>query len=101
MDYAEYGNSLPPGFPQEKRLHQIASLRLTQFLIHQTLKLSFFALYGLSDGDYLLNPEVKYNLTDSIWVAVGGNVFGGGKLWSQFGQFADNDNVYVQARYEF
>jgi hypothetical protein len=100
-DYSAYVQNLPPGFPQEKRLHQLASIRLTQFMIHQTLKLSFFAFYGLSDGDYLLNPEVKYNLTDAVWIAVGGNVFGGGKPWSQFGQFAKDDNVYTQVRYEF
>lgn len=101
QDYSAYVQNLPSGFPQEKRLHQLASVRLTQFMIHQTLRLSFFAFYGLSDGDYLLNPEVKYNLTDAVWIAFGGNVFGGGKLWGQFGQFADNDNVYAQARYEF
>jgi hypothetical protein len=100
-DYSAYLQNLPPGFPPEKRLHQLASLRLTQFMIHQTLRLSFFAFYGLSDEDYLMNPEVKYNLTDSIWVAIGGNIFGGGKLSSQFGQFAKDDNVYTQVRYEF
>lgn len=101
MYYAEYGNSLPPGFPKEKRLHQLATIRLTQFLMHQTLRLSFFAFYGLSDGDYLINPEVKYNLTDEVWLAIGANLFGGGKPWNQFGQFAENDNVYTQLRYEF
>jgi hypothetical protein len=100
-NYSAYVQNLPPGFPQEKRLHQLASIRLTQFMIHQTLKLSFFAFYGLSDGDYLMNPEVKYNLTDSVWIALGGNVFGGGKTYNQFGQFAKNDNVYTQVRYEF
>ncbi len=101
QDYSAYVQNLPSGFPQEKRLHQLASIRLTQFMIHQTLRLSFFAFYGLSDGDYMLNPEVKYNLTDSIWIAVGGNFFGGGKPWSQFGQFAKDDNIYSQLRYEF
>jgi hypothetical protein len=101
MDYAEYGTNLPPGIPKEKRLHQLATVRLTQFLLHQTLRLSFFAFYGLSDGDYLINPEVKYNFTDSIWAAIGGNFFGGGKPSSRFGQFAKDDNAYLQARYEF
>lgn len=100
-DYLAYEQNLPPGFPKERRLHQLVSLRLTQFMIHQTLRLSFFAFYGLSDGDYMLNPEVKYNLTDAVWVAVGGNVFGGGKPWNQFGQFVKDDNVYTQVRYEF
>ncbi len=101
QDYSAYIQNLPSGFPQEKRLHQLASVRITQFMIHQTLRLSFFAFYGLSDRDYLLNPEVKYNLTDSIWIALGGNVFGGGKPWGRFGQLAKNDNIYTQVRYEF
>lgn len=101
QDYSAYEENLPPGFPKEKRLHQLATIRLMQFLLHQTLRLSFFAFYGLSDGDYMLNPEVKYNFTDAIWLALGGNFFGGGKPWSQFGQFAKDDNVYTQLRYEF
>jgi hypothetical protein len=101
QDYAAYVQNQPPGFPLQKRGYQLTSIRLTQFMIHQTLRLSFFAFYGLSDGDYLLNPEVKYNLTDSIWVAIGGTVFGGGEETTQFGQFAEDDNVYSQVRYEF
>jgi hypothetical protein len=101
QDYSAYVQNLPFGFPQDKRLQQLASVRLTQFMIHQTLRLSFFAFYGLSDRDYLLNPEVKYNLTDAVWIALGGNVFGGEKTYTRFGQIAKNDNVYTQIRYEF
>jgi len=36
---------------------------LTQFLIYQTMRLSFFAFYSLSVGDYLLNPEIKSEFT--------------------------------------
>ena len=99
--YGAYTESLPAGFPQDKRLHQLSTIRLTQLLLHQTVRLSFFAIYGISDRDYLINPEVKYNFTDSVWFAVGGNFFGGEKPWTQFGQFAQDDNAYVQARYEF
>lgn len=100
-DYSTYKQNLPSGFPKESRLHQLATVRLMQFLMHQTLRLSLFALYGLSDADYLLNPEVKYNLTDSISIAMGGNILGGGEPWTQFGQFAKDDNVYTQVRYEY
>jgi hypothetical protein len=100
-DYSAYEENLPAGFPKENRLHHLATVRLMQFLMHQTLRLSLFALYGLADGDSLLNPEVKYNMTDSIWVAMGANVFGGGKPWTQFGQFAEDDNIYAQVRYEY
>jgi hypothetical protein len=101
QDYSEYEKDLPAGFPKEHKLRQLATVRLAQFLIHQTLRLSFFSFYSPSDRDYMLNPEIKYNISDRIWVAVGGNIFGGGEKWSQFGQLAENDNVYMQLRYEF
>lgn len=100
-DYSGYEGNLPAGFPKEKRLHQLVTLRLTQLLIHQTLRLSIFALYSPSDKDFLLNPEVKYNFSDNIWAAVGANIFGGDNQWTQFGQLNKNDNIYIQARYEF
>ncbi|MBA4372315.1 MAG: hypothetical protein C0402_05585 [Thermodesulfovibrio sp.] len=100
-DYTAYKRNLPPGFPQEKRLHDLVSIRLTQFLLHQTLRLSWFSSWSPSDSDYLLNPEIKYNFSDHVWAALGGMVFGGGRLWSQFGQLDRNDNVYMQVRYEF
>lgn len=100
-NYSSYINSLPAGLPRERRLHELVSVRLTQFLAHQTLRLSWFSFWSPSDGDYLMNPEVKYNFTDHIWIAVGANIFGGGKAWTQFGQLDKNDNIYLQMRYEF
>lgn len=100
-DYSKYVKNIPQGFPLEDELRQLVTVRLTQFLMHQTLKLSFFAFYSPSDGDYMLNPEIKYNFSDHIWAAWGANVFGGDKGWTQFGQMDRNDNVYMQFRYEF
>lgn len=100
-DYEAYKSSLSAGFPKERRLHDFVGVRLMQFLLHQTMKLSFFSFWSLSDGDYLMNPEVKYNFTDHVWAAVGAMSFGGGEEWGQFGQLDRNDNVYLQVRYEF
>ena len=44
---------------------------------------------------------MKYNITDSIWLALGRQFLGGEKPWTQFGQLANNDNIYTQVRYEF
>lgn len=99
--YSEYTENLSGGFPKDPQLRQLASLRLTYFLMHQNLKLSWFSFYGITDKDYLLNPEVKYNFTDHIWGAAGANVFGGNKDTTQFGSLDKNDNMYVQVRYEF
>ena len=99
--YSEYQKNLPEGFPKERRFHELVAVRLTQFLRHQTLRLSFFSFWSPSGGDYLLNPEVRYSFTDHIWAAVGAVIFGGNESRLQFGQFNKNDNVYVQMRYEF
>jgi len=100
-DYSEYKKAQPGGLPKDRKTGQLATVRLTQLLMHQTMKLSLFSFYSTSEGDYLINPEIKYNFSDNIWAAIGANIFGGGEKWSQFGQLDKNDNVYLQLRYEF
>ena len=99
-DYAAYRAALPAGFPLEKRWSHTASARATQFFLHQTMRLSVYASYNASTGDYFVNPELRYSFTDRIGGALGANAFGG-KPWGQFGQLSRDDNIYVQLRYEF
>lgn len=100
-DYNQYKTNLLSGFPQEKRLQDLLAFRLTHLFMHQMLRLSFFSFWSLSDGDYIFIPEVKYNFSDHIWATIGANIFGGGETWNQFGQLDNNDNIYLQMRYEF
>ncbi|MBI5885774.1 MAG: hypothetical protein HZB85_04235 [Deltaproteobacteria bacterium] len=99
--YGAYEAARIQGFPKEPQYRQVASLRLTQLLLHQNMRLSWFSFYGITDRDYLLNPEARYNLTDDLWAAVGLMVFGGRSDTTQFGSQDKNDNAYLQARYEF
>jgi len=99
-DYGAYLVALPTGFPVDKRWSHTATTRLTQFFLHQTLRLSVYASYNASNGDHFVNPELRYSFTDRISGAVGANFFGG-KPWGQFGQLARDDNLYLQMRYEF
>jgi hypothetical protein len=99
-DYGAYRAALPAGFPVDKRWSHTVSARVTQLYLHQTLRLSAYASYNASNGDYFVNPELRYSFTDRIWGAIGANLFGG-KAWGQFGQLAQDDNVYLQLRYEF
>jgi hypothetical protein len=101
FDYGPYRDALPPGFPAQDRLRQLLTVRLTQLLRYQTLRLSFFAFYSPTDEDYDLIPEVRYSVTDALWGAIGANLFGGKTETTAFGQLNRNDNVYVVARYEF
>ncbi len=101
LDYGPYRDTLPVGFPAQDRLRQLLTVRLTQLLYYQTLRLSFFAFYSPTDRDYYVIPEIRYSFTDALWGAVGANIFGGEKETTFFGQLDKNENVYVTMRYEF
>ena len=98
--YSDYESTLPAGYEKEDRLYHLSTLRLTRFVMHQSLRLSLFVFYSPSDDDYMLNPEVKYKFTDKVWAAVGGHVFDGNAS-GRFGQLDKNDSAYLQMRYEF
>ena len=99
-DHDAYRVALPVGFPADKRWSHTVTARLTQFFLHQTLRLSTYASYNASNGDHFVNPELRYSFTDRVWGAAGANLFGG-KPWGQFGQLSRDDNLYLQVRYEF
>jgi hypothetical protein len=99
--YDEYVENLPGGIPELDEYRYLTTIRLTQLLMHQTLKLSFFAFYSSSDEDYMIIPVVKYNFTDELSAALGANIFGGEEDAPQFGQFDKNDNIYTVIKYEF
>ncbi len=100
-DFGAYKRSLPSGFVQKEEYRDIVTLRLTQYLEHETWKLSLFVFYSPADNDYLLQPQVAYKASDTLSAAVGANVFGGKKRTTFFGQFDQNDNAYINLRYDF
>ena len=101
QDYGSYEKNLPPTFPQRKELRHTLSLRITQLLKYQTLRLSFFTFYSPNEKDYYLNPEIRYELGNGLWASVGAIVLGGEQDYTFFGQFEKNDNLYFVLRYGF
>jgi hypothetical protein len=99
-DYAAYRDSLPRGNPREDEVRLVTSLRLTQWLDYQTWKLSLFLAYSPTDGDYFLQPEASYKVTDSLSLTCGMNLFGGSTATTFFGQLDKNDNVYASLRFD-
>jgi hypothetical protein len=99
--HSAYRASLSSGFPEQDRLRHLVTMRLTQMLRYQTVRLSFFIFYSSSDGDYYLIPEVRYSFTDELWATIGANIFDGRDDTTMFGQLDKNDNVYLAVRYEF
>ena len=100
-DYKNYQTGLPPGFPEQDKFRQVLTFRVTQLLKYQTLRLSLFGFFSPTDKDYFFIPEVNYRITDNLWGAFGGNLFGGEKRTTFLGQLDKNDNLYSTLRYEF
>jgi hypothetical protein len=79
----------------------IATVRLTRFLQHQTWLLSLFAFYSPAERDYLLQPRVNYKVSDAFSATLGANLFGGDEQTTFLGQLDRNDNLYLTLRYDF
>ncbi len=81
-------------------MRTVATLRFTQFYLHQTLKVGIFAFWGVSEGDGYLIPSVRYAFTDALWGEIGANLFMGDRD-GMFGALKDNDNLYMTLRWPF
>lgn len=99
-DHAEFLRARRPGMAKRPFARHVLTVRLTQLLLHQTLKLGLFVLGSPNEGDVYVNPEVKYNVTDALWGALGVSLFGGPRR-TEFGQFEGNSNLYLVMRYAF
>jgi hypothetical protein len=78
----------------------VLTLRLTQLLLHQTLRLGVFALASPNEGDWYVGPEARYQITDALSATLGVNAFGGPRR-TEYGQFEGNSNLYAVVRYAF
>ena len=74
LDYGAYENSLSGTLARDEFRHVI-TLQLTQLLMNQTLELSLAGYYSPSDEDAYLRPRISYDLTDSIILETGANIF--------------------------
>jgi hypothetical protein len=101
MDFGAYERALPDNVAAKKKYRDIVTLRLTRFLKHQTWMLSLFTFYSPAEQDYLLQPQINYRVSDSFSTTLGANLFGGEKQTTFFGQFDQNDNLYLSLRYDF
>jgi hypothetical protein len=99
--HSDYERSLPAGAPKRDESRHILTLRVTQRLLQQNLTLGLFAYWSPSDRDGYLRPNINYKIDDHWQVEAGGNVFVGDRKDTFFGQFDQNTNVYVSARYGF
>ena len=87
--------------PDADHNRHVLTLRLTQMLMNQNLTLGLFTYWSPSDQDGYLRPSATYKLSDQWKFEARGNFFFGRDNNTFFGQFADNTNVSLAARYSF
>jgi len=100
MDYSAYRASLMGGRARDQNRH-VVTLRLTQLMMNQNLRLSLFTYYSPSDEDAYMRPNLHYKATDNLALELGANIFFGDEPHTFFAQFQNDTNVYAAVRYTF
>jgi hypothetical protein len=100
-EYSAYRRTLPEGMSSRDEYRHVLTLRLTRQLLNQNLVLSLFGYWSPSDRDAYLRPDLKYKASDAVSLYLGANIFIGDSPETFFGQFENNTNLYVGARYSF
>jgi hypothetical protein len=83
---------------EEKYQNMITAL-IHKSLLRETLHLDLFSYIGLNDGDALIRPSIGYDISDGLKAIAGANIFVGDSGY--FGQFDENDIVYLKLSYSF
>ncbi|MDY6879484.1 MAG: hypothetical protein V2J25_17995 [Desulfatiglans sp.] len=99
--YETYQATLPPSVHPKDEERHLFTVRLTKLALNQNLTLSLFCFYSPSDQDAYFRPTVKYKISDSLMITLGGNIFTGDADYTFFGQFEKNSNIYAGIRYSF
>lgn len=87
-------------FVRDEIVHLLTS-RVTKLLMDELLNLSSFIFYSPTNEDLYLRLLASYKYSDEITVSIGGNLFDGKHIETDFGQFRKNDNVYMKFTYGF
>ncbi|TVQ16159.1 MAG: hypothetical protein EA361_04550 [Bacteroidetes bacterium] len=110
LDYNLWGITLSAQFIQElildyeegmqnDELDNTMTFLAKKDFLRERLWVELFSYIGLNNEDALIRPKVTYNFADGFEVLGGANIFLGDT--GRFGQYKDNDMVYVKVKYSF
>lgn len=101
LHYTAYKNSLLRGDPQDDKVYEEYTLRLTKLFANQTVNTSLFIFFSPTDHDAYLRPSISWKATDAWSLVFGGNIFLGDQNNADWGQYKGNSNIYSRLRYTF
>ena len=97
----EHGNKLLFGATKAPldQFQTILSLKVSTDFMHERIKPECLILYG-EYNDWRVSPRIDYELRDYLNISFGGHFFWGRKD-QLFGEFRDNDEIYIEIKYGF
>lgn len=77
----------------------LSTINISKSLFRNRLKLSTFAYIGFDGGELFNRSSINYSLTDELHLLVGFDFFDGNN--GMFGQYKDNNEIWMKAKYSF
>lgn len=99
-DYDKYQATLM-GADMEDELRSLLTSRVTRSFMMETVYLNSFVFWSPSDEDVYWRFSVDYKYNDAVKLTVGGNLFDGKQMFTDFAAFDLNDNLYAKLTYGF
>ena len=87
-------------FAQEESPCSLTGTLSKEFL-RGKLELGMDWAFNISYSDWMINPQVSYELTSGVNLSVGGFVFQDGDSTTMFGKFNENDILYFKIDFSF
>ena len=87
-------------FVRDEVRHLLTS-RVTKLAMDENLTLSASWFYSPTDEDAYVRLSTSYKYSDEMTITADGNIFTGKHENTEFGQFRENDNVYLKLTYGF
>ena len=81
------------------QLEHMITFRMSKTFLRETLKIELFSYIGINAPDALIRLKLVYDLTDSLEIFLGSNIFLGDE--GLFGQYNDNKMVYTGLKFSF
>ncbi len=99
---AQYSHKLIPDYLDvivSKANTAISTFGVTKSTVRNTLKLSSFIYYDLTNGGFFNRTSADYSLSDQIHLLLGYDWFHGDK--GMFGYYKNNSEFWVKTKYSF
>ncbi len=100
--YCEYVMDSLEGLDRKEAYSHGATLSISKSLVNETLELSFSGLIGFNNFDSMLNPSIKYSLSDQVNIGLSAYIFiPGPERTGKYGAYKDLSSVCLNAKFSF